>query len=50
MSKIYECGRCEDTGVVAVPNGPDDQDVEFCVCEYGKAARELETELEVRMA
>ena len=29
------CPRCRGLGVIEVPNGPDDYEKVFCLCEYG---------------
>jgi hypothetical protein len=32
-----KCKYCEGSGVIVVPNGPDDYDLEICKCKiYGK--------------
>lgn len=33
------CKHCDDTGIYARPNGPDDADVEFCDCPLGESKR-----------
>ena len=30
------CPKCQDTGIVEVPNGPDDWEYAFCDCEAGR--------------
>jgi len=35
---MTNCYQCDDTGKVAVPNGADDFDWEFCDCEAGRIA------------
>jgi hypothetical protein len=44
--ELEDCSKCNNTGVVKVPNGPDDFDEEWCDCRYGKAAQELSDELD----
>ncbi len=38
--KTNKCAVCEGTGIVNVPNGEDDFDVEACACPKGQALEE----------